>query len=347
MNRTTSLSLISVPILLAVLTVSACSEQSSSESEVVVYSSVDEIFARPITLRFEEETGIAVRVVPDTEETKSAGLLNRLIAEQARPQADVFWSGDPVRAEILKARGISEAYDSPAAEGLPRDYSDPDGHWTGFSARARILIYNTNLVAPTQAPESVLDLADPRFRDQAVIANPLFGTTSMHAAALFEVLGDAGAREFFDGFIANGGVILSSNGEVRRRVAAGDFAIGITDTDDFNVALLEGRPVEAVYPDQEGMGTLIVPNAAVLISGGPNPEAGRRFIDYLVGSETERTLAESDAAQMPLRSAVPAPPHVRRVDAFRVMSVDYPGLATRLEELSAGFLAAWVDEHLR
>ncbi len=66
--------------------------------EVVAYTSVDDIFARPIAEKFEQETGIKVKLVTDTEETKSTGLLNRLIAENKRPRADVFWSGDPIRA---------------------------------------------------------------------------------------------------------------------------------------------------------------------------------------------------------------------------------------------------------
>ena len=90
-----------------------------SPERVVVYTSVDDVFARPIAEQFHRETGVEVAIVPDTEETKSTGLLNRLIAEKDRPQADVFWSGDPVRAAILKRKGISAAYRSPLAAGLP------------------------------------------------------------------------------------------------------------------------------------------------------------------------------------------------------------------------------------
>ena len=109
---------------------------STSSEEVIVYTSVDDIFARPVAERFEQETGIVVRLVPDTEETKSTGLVNRLIAEKDRPRADVFWSGDPVRAALLKRQGVSASYRSPNAEGLPAQYNDPEGHWAGFSARA-------------------------------------------------------------------------------------------------------------------------------------------------------------------------------------------------------------------
>ncbi len=163
---------------------------STGSKQVVVYSSVDDVFARPIAQRFEQETGIKVLLVPDTEETKSAGLLNRLIAEKNRPQADVFWSGDPVRAAILKAKGVSTPYRSEKAAGLPKHFSDPDSYWTGFSARARVLIYNRNLVPAGEEPKSIMDLLDKRFQGKACIANPLFGTTSMHAAALFAVLGE-------------------------------------------------------------------------------------------------------------------------------------------------------------
>ncbi len=88
----------------------------AASEEVVVYTSVDDVFARPVAERFEQATGIVVRLVPDTEETKSTGLVNRLIAERRRPRADVFWSGDPVRAALLKRQGISASYRSPNAE---------------------------------------------------------------------------------------------------------------------------------------------------------------------------------------------------------------------------------------
>ena len=283
------------------------SSPDATDKTVVVYTSVDEVFAEPICKQFEADTGITVQLVPDTEETKSTGLLNRLIAEKDRPRADVFWSGDPVRAAILKAKGVSAAHHSPATDGLPPRFSDPDHHWTSFSARARVLIYNKDLVPDDQKPTSIHDLAAERFRGKACLANPLFGTTSMHAAALFQTLGDDEAKKFFQSLVDKGVKILSSNGEVRRRVANGEFAIGLTDTDDVNVAIGEGKPVGFVFPDANGIGTLLVPNAAVLIARGPHAEQGKKFIDYLLRPETEAALARSEAAQMPLRSNVDLP----------------------------------------
>jgi iron(III) transport system substrate-binding protein len=198
-----------------------------------------------------------------------------------------------------------------------------------------------------QEPKSVMDLLDPRFKGKACLANPLFGTTSMYAASLFQVLGDDKAKKFFEDFTANGGKVLSSNGEVKRRVSEGEFAIGLTDTDDYNEARKDGKPVGVVYPDADGMGTLVIPNCAVLIAGGPNPDTGKRFIDYLLRPETEAALAEGEAAQMPLRPGVPVPKGVISAKELKPMKVDYAKLADLLENLSKGYLKDWVDRNSR
>ncbi len=328
-------------LLFALALLGGCKPGNQPSNTVVVYTSVDDVFARPVCEQFQKQTGIEVKLVPDTEETKSTGLLNRLIAEKARPQADVFWSGDPVRAAVLKARGISAPFKPANPADTTGKFSDSAGHWSALSARARVFIVNTNLVPTADTPRSLQAFLDPKWRGKACLANPLFGTTSMHAAALFETMGEAKAKEFFEGMRANGVKMLSSNGEVKRRVASGEFAFGLTDTDDASVSIKEGKPVGMIYPDADGQGTLIVPNVAVLIANGPNPEIARKFIEYLLSSAVEQALAESEAAQMPLRPGVPVPPSVKRVEEIKTMAVDYEKLGARLETLAAGFLREW------
>ncbi len=328
-------------LLFVLALLGGCQPGNQPANTVVVYTSVDDVFARPVCEQFQKQTGIEVKLAPDTEETKSTGLLNRLIAEKARPQADVFWSGDPVRAAVLKAKGISAPFKPANPADTTGRFSDPQGHWSALSARARVIIYNTNLVAAGQEPKSLNDFLDAKWKGKACLANPLFGTTSMHAAALFETMGDAKAKQFFDGLRANGAKMLSSNGEVKRRVAAGEFAFGLTDTDDASVSIKEGKPVGMIYPDAGGQGTLIVPNVAVLVANGPNPENGRKFVDFLLSAAAEQALAESEAAQMPLRPGVPVPPGVKRVEELNAMDVNYEKLGARLEELAAGFLRTW------
>src|SRR3546814_6702846 len=92
-------------ILPVILGLASCSAPSD---EVVVYTSVDQVFSEPVLKDFEKETGIRVRAVYDTEETKSTGVMNRLIAATTHPQCDVFWSGDPVSNGVLLFTGIRE-----------------------------------------------------------------------------------------------------------------------------------------------------------------------------------------------------------------------------------------------
>ena len=170
---------------------------------MTVYVSTDRVFSEPILRAYEQQSGVRVDAVYDTEETKSTGLANRLLAEQARPQADVFWSNEPVRTLVLKARGVLASYRSPSAHGIPAVVVDPDGFWTGFSARIRVIAYNTKLVKPADAPQSVFDLAEPRWKGQVAIADPRFGSTSFHVAALYAIAGDERMDEFFRRLKAN------------------------------------------------------------------------------------------------------------------------------------------------
>src|SRR5207247_7964146 len=59
-------------------------------------------------------------------------------------------------------------------------------------------------------PTSVLSYTDPQWRNKAVIANPLFGTTTDHVAALFASWGDARARAFMADLRASGVKVSAS-----------------------------------------------------------------------------------------------------------------------------------------
>jgi iron(III) transport system substrate-binding protein len=101
--------------------------------------------------------------------------------------------------------------------------------------------------------------------------------------------------------------------------------------------------VTMVYPDQgaDEIGCLIVPNAAVLIAGSPHQDAGKKLIDYLLSTETERKLAFSDAAQIPLHSHVVTPPGLQPLESLKIMKVDYATIATKLQAIQS-FLKGWV-----
>ncbi len=326
-------------LLLLPLLASCATKDKPTEETVVVYVSEDQVFSEPILKDFEKESGIKVKAVFDTEETKSTGVMNRLIAEKNNPQADVYWANEPIRAVVLKQKGIAAPYLSPNAEGIPQTFKDPQGYWTGFSARARVFIVRRGL---SPKPRSILAYTDPRWKGRAVIANPLFGTTTTQMAALFTVWGEARTKKFLEMMKRNGVKISTSNGESADLVASGAFDFSLVDSDDAINRIRQGKPVEMVYPDQgKGeIGCLIVPNAAVFIQGAPHPRTAKKLIDYLLSKDTERKLAEADCAQIPLHKGVKIPPEVAKIGEITAMKIDYARVARRLQEIQP-FLKQW------
>jgi iron(III) transport system substrate-binding protein len=324
---------------LAVVSAVACRSSEptpapAAKRSVTIYVSTDRVFSEPILREYERRTGVKVDAVYDTEETKSTGLANRLLAEQGRPQADVFWSNEPVRTLVLKSRDVLAPYRSPSAEGIPSVLIDPDGYWTGFSARIRVVAYNTNLVKADEAPKSIFDLADPKWKGQVAIADPRFGSTSFHVAALYALAGDEKMDEFFRRLKANGVRVVPGNSVVRDLVVSGKVKVGLTDTDDVNVALEDGKPVAMILPDREGLGVPVMPNMVSLIASAPRPEEARKLIDYLLSADVERQLAQSEAVQIPLHAGVPGPKNLPAIDTFKPMTLDYAKAASRVEDVT-------------
>jgi iron(III) transport system substrate-binding protein len=307
---------------------------------VIVYVSEDQVFSEPILKDFEKETGIQVKAVFDTEEAKSTGVMNRLLAEKNNPQADVYWANEPVRADVLRQQGISAPFKPANAQQIPEQFKDAQGYWTGFSARARLLVVNR---AAKTKPASVLAYVDPKTKGKAVIANPLFGTTTAQMAALFAVWGDEKGKQFLAGLKANQVKLSTSNGESADFVGSGEFDFALVDSDDAVDRMRHGKPIDIVYPDQgEGeVGVLILPNAVALIRGGPNADNGKRLIEYLVSKETERKLAVADCAQIPLNPGVTPPKELKPIEQIRVMKVDYANLAAKLQSIQP-VLKEWV-----
>ncbi len=304
---------------------------------VVLYCAHDVEYSRPIKDEFEKRTGIGVEFLTDEEMDKSVGLTGRLLQERDHPRCDVFWNNEPGNSLRLEQAGVLEAYKSPAAAGIPDDLLDTDGTWTGFAARARVILVNADRVKPAEDPKGLEDLADPRFRGKAGIAAPVAGTTATHAAMLFVAWGDEKARDWFRRLRENGVVVLPGNGAVMRAVSTGELAVGLTDTDDAHVAVKKGSPVRVVYPDQEegGAGTPVLPNTVMVIKGCPHPKEARELVDFLLGKEIEAKLAACDSVQVPVRADVALPPAIpagfkMRLGEIRRMRVDWEAVGKRL-----------------
>lgn len=307
------------------------SASCNRSNRVTIYCALDREFSERIIERFARETGLTVAPRFDTEANKSVAIVEDLKREKDRPRCDVHWNNEIVGTIRLQRAGVLERHDSPAAADYPSWSRAKDGTWQAFAARARVLIVNTKLLPPEAYPKSILDLVKPELRGKVAMAKPIFGTTATHAACLFEVLGPTRAEQFFRDLKANAVQIVPGNKQSAERVGRGEHACGLTDTDDAMAEIKAGRPVEVVYLDTDAhaqfprLGTLYIPNTLALIRNAPNPEGGRKLIDYLLTPEIEQALAESASAQIPLNPKVQAklPEAIRRPSQVRAMEVDF------------------------
>ncbi len=269
---------------------------------VVVYTSLDRDISEPVLAYVATQTGLDVVAKYDAEATKTTGLYQLLLAEKVHPKADIFWNSEVARTVQLANKGVLEPYRSPQLSAYPEGFYDPEGYWTGFAARARVIVYNTRTVPAEEAPRRLSDLLDTKWKGQVGVAKPFFGTTSTHAGALYLWNGRPGLVEFFTALKANEVKFLPGNATVRDQVADGVLKVGLTDTDDVWGALANRRPVAMIYPDADTEGTLLIPNTVALIRGGPNPEGARKVIDALLSSQVEEMLANARGRQIPLRT---------------------------------------------
>lgn len=316
------------------LGLAACSGPSEAP-RVVVYTSLDQRFSEPVFRSYEAERGVRVEAAYDTEATKTTGLVNRLLAEKSSPRADVFWNSEIVRTIALKRAGVTAPYQSPAAVEIPPEFKDPEGYWTGFAARVRVLAVNTEMLEPADWPRSFRDLTQPRWRGRFAMAYPLFGTTSTHVAALFASWGPERTEAWLRQLAANRPEVVDGNSTARDRVAAGAVPVAMTDSDDVAVARSRGDPVALVFPDADGDGTLVIPNSVALIRNAPHPERAKAFIDYLLSPEVEVALSRASGAQIPLRASLPWPAALPPRRTLRPMRVDFERVADHLEESAA------------
>lgn len=291
---------------LILLAAGLCLSGCGKKEEVVVYTAVEEVYCRELFRQFEEETGIAVRAVYDTEANKTTGLVNRIISEAERPVCDVFWNNEFIQTIDLQERGMLADYVPAGTEDIPDAYKDVDGYWTAFGGRARVMLVNTELTGEADYPVSVYDFVNGRFEGgELALAYPMFGTTRTQAAAMYALLGEEKAREFFRQIADRGVQIVDGNSVTKDMAAAGQVKVGYTDTDDAKDAIRDGAPVVMVFPDQEadGIGTLITPSTAALVKGAPHSENAKKFLDFLVSARTEQFLIENGFFDVSVRES--------------------------------------------
>ncbi len=326
--------LIAILLSLSAILLVGCIE--SHPNEVIVYAALDREFSAPILDDIGKELDVRVLTRFDVESNKTVGLANAIVAEKDRPRCDVFWNNEILHTLRLQKAGLLKAFPSPAADRYPADFVSAKKDWYGFAARARVLLVNTDKLPVADAwPDSVLDLADEKWKGKCVVARPLFGTSATHAAVMFDRLGFQAAENLYRNIAANS-TVVGGNKQVAEKVASGEFLFGLTDTDDAIIEIENAKPVAIVFPDQADpqFGTLLIPNTLCVIRGGPNTDRAIKLVNRLLSAGVEQRLAAGESAQIPLANDVETRSRVEPKKKLKIMQVDFEAAAGHWDKVS-------------
>lgn len=273
-----------IGILLMTLLVGCGQKGSDKPQTLTIYSGLMQDHMIKAVDEFEKETGIKV----DSVRMSSGEILGRISAEKENPKASV-WFGGPADGFIqAKEMGLLEAYESKNAKDIPTEFKDPENFWTGiyigylgFASNA-VLLKERNIEAPT----SWEDLLKPEFKDQVISANPgSSGTAYTTLASVVQLMGEKEGLEYMNKLNNQIRTYTKSGTAPGRMVGQGEAIVGITFLHDGIKYQEEGMKDIVVTAPSEGTGYEI--GAVGLIKGGPDNEAAKKFIDFVLTKEAQ------------------------------------------------------------
>jgi iron(III) transport system substrate-binding protein len=298
----------------------ASAETSDISGELVIYSGRSEPLIEPVIDAFKVK-------YPNVNVLLKAGsnseLANALLEEQANPQADVFITTELFTVQSLAQEGIFQSYMPVGADQLPAEFLGADNLWTGLTRRARVIIYNADLVSQDELPTSIFDLTDPKWKGQIAAAGSTNGSMQAQVASMRQLIGEEETEAWLNDLIANEVTFFGGHTDVRKAVGAGEFKLGLVNHYYYYLQKAEGSNVGIIFPDQsEGqIGLITNATAAAVVNGAPHPAAAQAFLDFLVSPEGQKLFAEQNY-EYPLLPSVELHAEVQPLEGFRLADVD-------------------------
>jgi iron(III) transport system substrate-binding protein len=281
-------------------------ERSDGRTVLTVYSPHGRELLRHYEDGFERlHPGVDVQWV----DLGSQEILERVQAERANPQADL-WFGAPADAFArAAAQGLLAAYRPSWAAAVPEEARDSLDRWYGTYRTPEVIAYNTKLVSAAEAPRDWDDVLDPRWKGRVVIRDPV-ASGSMRA-----IYGGILARSVAEtGSTAAGWRWLERlDGQTREytfnpalmyeRLRRGEAVITLYNMPD--IATLErrtGAPVTYVLP---ASGTPVLVDAIAVLRGARQPALARAYYEHVTTREALLYAADS-LQRIPARADLPA-----------------------------------------
>lgn len=308
------------PVLSLMVLFSMLIGQYVQATELVVYSGRKDKFIKPVVAEFTKETGIKVLL----HSGKSTALINKLKLEGNKTTADLFISNDAGNLEKGKELNLFAPVAAKYVDGIPESLRASDNSWIGLSARARVLVMNTEDKS-VEFVKSVFDLADPRLKNKLAITHSGNGSYIAGVTVYMESAGKDKTAKWLAGMKANvAGKVFNKHSKIVNAVAKGKRSVGLVNHYYIYRHLKKHpkAPIKIVLPDQgkDGMGVAWNVAGIAMVKGTKNKAAAERFIAF-VTSEKGQSLFAKVNREYPAREGIPASPEVPKAGSYKVAPV--------------------------
>jgi iron(III) transport system substrate-binding protein len=278
----------------------------AATDEVNVYSYRKPQLIDPLFEAFTQQTGIKVNSV-----FAKKGLLERLKSEGRNSPADLVFTTDIGRLTDIQRAGLTQSVDSRALRAaVPANYREPQGHWFGLTARARIIVVSKDRVTLGEI-EDYENLVDPLWQGRVCTRSAKHPYMAALTASMIAVHGDAHAKQWLDGLRNN--LARRPQGNDRAQVKA--IYHGLCDValiNHYYMAKMLADPkqkswaesVRVIFPNQSGRGAHMNVSGVALTKHAPHRDSAIVLMEFLA-SEQGQALYAKENGEYPVRSGVP------------------------------------------
>jgi iron(III) transport system substrate-binding protein len=276
----------------------------SSSGSLTLYNGQHEQTTDALVAGFEKATGIAVSVRSDDEDT----LADELVTEGSNSPADVIYTENSPVLEYLQGKGLLAPVDPATLAHTPSRYSSPRGDWVGVSARVSVLIYNPSLIAASQLPRTVMELADPKYAGKLAFAA---GETDFQpvVTSVAHTYGEAAALKWLEAIRANAGShVYPDNETIADEVNRGAVAFGVVNQYYWYRmrAELGAENVHSklAYFAPRDPGYVLDVSGAGILESSKHKAPAQKFLAFLVSRQGQEIIAHSISYEYPIASGV-------------------------------------------